>query len=277
MRKRFDVIALHFTKKCNLECPMCYRERDDGKGLPKQFFIDMVPHIAELSEQVAVGGGEPLMFPNFIRKFGKACKENGLIFNFTTNGTLIEETPDDVFENVTMVSISFDRWKITKKDDLIRYYRAVKRLNKLGVKVGANLLVDKETLNRGMLVPTVDLLFRKMGVERVFALCPKNWEIGNMLEHRVEYLYLTMKYKHFYVDDLTNIILKEKSYSGWKGSCHFGKNIVSIDEMGRIHGCSFEEDSVLDLKRPEDLLKIRDIKIEERFECPFLKKQKKKQ
>jgi len=250
---------------------MCYREKTEKK-LPEQFFIDLVPYMAKLTFQCALGGGEPLMFPDFIGKFGKACKKNGLIFNFTTNGTLIEETPDDVFKDVTMVSISFDRWKIKSKEDVARYVRSVEKLTKLGVKVGANLLVDKDTLNRKKLIPTVDFLFKTAKVERVFALCPKNWEIGDMLGHRMEYLYLSMKYPHFYVDDATNMVLKEKKYQDWENSCHFGKAIVSIDEMGLVHGCSFEKSHILKLEKPKDLLKIKGMKMEERFECPFLKR-----
>ena len=78
--------------------------------------------------------------------------------------------------------------------------------------------------------------------------------------------------KIFYVDDLTKMIIEEKSYSDWKTACHFGKDIVSIDEFGNVTGCSFDKQSLMKIENPKDILKISGLEMEERFVCPYLKR-----
>ena len=65
-----------------------------------------------------------------------------------------------------------------------------------------------------------------------------------------------------------------EGYSNWKTPCHYGKDIISISETGSVCGCSFDKDdiSLLKLDNPSDILKIKDIKIKERYLCPYLNK-----
>ena len=66
--------------------------------------------------------------------------------------------------------------------------------------------------------------------------------------------------------------MEEGSYGNWKKSCHYGKDLVSIDETGNICGCSFDpkDKALLKLEKPSDLMKITKIKVCERFNCPYL-------
>ncbi|HDD72574.1 MAG TPA: hypothetical protein ENG00_00620 [Candidatus Aenigmarchaeota archaeon] len=73
------------------------------------------------------------------------------------------------------------------------------------------------------------------------------------------------------MDDLTYRILEEGRYRNWKEPCHYGKDIISIDEMGRVAGCSFSRDYKLLLEKPGDVLKVLNLDFEERFSCPYLK------
>jgi MoaA/NifB/PqqE/SkfB family radical SAM enzyme len=266
MKYKYDVIAIHFTTDCNLSCPMCYRPKK-FKELDCKFYFDLVPYLSKLAPQLALGGGEPFLFPGFIRRLGEECKKHNLILNITTNGTL---PIGDFLKDVTMVSVSFDKYKVKTAGDLARYEKFVKDLKQY-TKVGCNLLVDDEMFNkRGYFNWLVDYLFNHIKVERIFALYPKNWKAPDILKHRAEYLLATIKYKHFYVDDLTNKILKENSYTNWKHSCHFGKSIVSIDENKNVLGCSFDTKPILKLKEPKDILKLKTLKVKERYKCPYL-------
>ena len=126
---------------------------------------------------------------------------------------------------------------------------------------------------KGSFVNIVKFIF-SMGVDRIFALYPKNQKRLNILKHIKEYIYLTGTYEHFYVDDLSKMILEEKKYSNWKNPCHYGKDIISINEQGFITGCSFDssDEALLMLTKPKDILKITKIKIKKRFACPYIQK-----
>lgn len=267
----FEVASIHFTRDCNLNCSFCYRPKKSVNELPLGFWYDIIPHLKKLGvPQVALGGGEPMLYPEFVRRLGEVCKKEGMVLNITSNGKLMKNIPNlkKVLENVTMVSLSFDKVKVKSTKDFVEYMDTVRLVKKTGTKVGCNLLVDN-TILRGIRVIT-HLLFER-GVDRIYVLYPKNFRGPDILKYKFIYYYLTEKYKHFYVDDLTRTILYEGKYTGWKNPCHFGK-LISIDEQGYVKGCSFDDKSVLKLKKPEDILKVKDIKFEVRKECPYLLK-----
>jgi len=269
--KKKRVVALHFTDLCNMlpPCPFCYRRSrgEDKRSLSQSFLIDMVPFLAEITEQVACGGGEPYMEPEFIEDFSKVCDDYDLTVNVTTNGSL----PDRIIKYskyVTMVSVSYDsaKWR-TIQDFMLTLHK----LREHGLRLGVNLLVEKDTFSPPLkFVSLVDLFLQE--AERVFALFPKLTYFVPILDYRMYYLYLTLKHKHFYIDDATYSILCNESYNEWKSPCHFGKDIVSINPRGYVTGCSFdgEDKAVLKLDKPSDLLKIRDLEFEERFSCPHI-------
>lgn len=247
---------------------MCYREKESTGKKSLQFFKDLIPYLAELTPQVAIGGGEPFLYPKFIRDFSKEAKEYGLITNVTTNGTLPMK---DYVKDVEMVSVSFDRWK--NRIGLKGLKDLTKKIEQLKgrTRIGCNFLLDIfYTFKPEWFLMELDALFSR-GIERIFALYPKNWKFIDVLKLKPMYYAPTFKYKHFYVDDLTNQILTENSYSNWKHPCHYGKSIISINEKGEVTGCSFSKTPVLTLDEPSDLMKIKDIKFKERYSCPYLK------
>jgi len=98
MKNKFAVASIHLFRECNMSCAFCYRSKAEGTEKPLQFWKDAIPYFKELGiPQVAAGGGEPLMRPDWIKELAKKCKDNGLYFNFTTNGKMIRDVPMDTF------------------------------------------------------------------------------------------------------------------------------------------------------------------------------------
>lgn len=280
MSKRFDVVALHFTDVCNLNCPICYKPKGENTMHPK-IFLELPKYLAKITSQVALGGGEPLLAPYCVQTFAAACKKNKLICNITSNGTRISEKScgeyrwskkflKNTLKDVTMISLSIDKYKV-KKGGYPEYLERVRRLKQIGAHVGANLLVDKEMFLRGKFIPIVFDLF-KNGVDRVFALYPKNYPLGvDLREYKAQYMFLTKTFKHFYVDDVSQMVLTQ-GYDNWKTPCHFQNNIVSINWDGAVTGCSFDAEPIMQIKEAKDVLKLKNLKRVRRMECPFLKR-----
>lgn len=272
--KKFQVISVNPFRDCNLDCSFCYRKAEKESSVkPLAFFIELVPYLSKLTGQVALGGGEPLMKPNFVKEFSSECTKHGLICNITSNGKLLYEKTDkeilDLLKNVTMISISLDREKVPDDREFLRYMQLVERLSKLGIRVGCNLLVDDEMFLSKAFLLLINELFKK-GAERVFALYPKNILGPDILKYSHYYIAATALYKHFYIDDCTRQILLNSSYTHWKNPCHFGDGILCIEEDGSARGCSFESNPVIILEKPKDIMFFQNYEFQKRYKCPFL-------
>ncbi len=267
----YNVVGLHFTNECKLNCPFCYRAHGK-KTMDKDLLMGLPRYLKDITEQVAIGGGEPTLHPDLIEGFAEECKNYDLPCNMTTNGQEIKkwgnEKLERVCENLEMVSISMDKYKRKKWNNGEELLLTGERIKEHSF-LGCNLLVDQDMMKNSSLVNLTESLFDN-GFNMVFALYPKNMPAVDILPKRHYYSFLSKEYKWFLVDDLTYQITKEHKYGNWNEPCHYGKDIISIDELGRVGGCSFSKDYKLRLKEPKDVLKIKDIEFEERHSCPYL-------
>jgi MoaA/NifB/PqqE/SkfB family radical SAM enzyme len=275
--RRFEVASIHFTKDCNLSCSFCYRDKTrTGREKDFKFFLELVPYIKQLGiPQIALGGGEPTLYPEFISAMSAKCAEYGIILNITSNGRLLMDSIGmlEALKGVTMVSLSLDNEKVKSVQDMQSYVELIHKIHRYtDVQVGCNLLVDENMMK--VMPALVDKLFEH-GIDRVFALCPKNFHAPDILRYVAYYSYCTVKHEHFYVDDLTRKILHDRSYGPWRTPCHYG-GLISIDDTGLVKGCSFDTDrnAVLELHKPSDLMLIKKVRFKSRHECPFLIKPK---
>ena len=268
MRKK-KVVAIHFTEKCMLNCPFCYARHSD-KTIDEDLFLSLPKYLKQITKQVALGGGEPLMEPELLTEFAKECRKYKLVCNFTTNGVLLREMDIEeirrLFKNITLVSISYDYWKSKyfTKADWRRFVPLLKRYTKVGV----NYLATR-VLTPRMLVYDVSWFFG-IGVDRFYLLYPKNFR-GYEMDNAMRKILagLTLMYKHFYVDDLTSKLFTEGKK--FKSPCHWGRDIVSIDVNGYVYGCSFDKEPIMKLEKAEDVLKINELTLKPRMKCPYLR------
>jgi len=267
------VVSLHFTNECNGDCPFCYREQ--GKETIDENLLLALPRfLKDVTNQVALGGGEPTLHANLVQCFAQECSNYDLICNVTTNGFLFRKWNDeriaDFCENLTMVSVSMDKAKTKYWRDGNEYLDTCNRVKK-HTQVSCNMLIDENLMQGDAFVKVIEHLFGS-GMDRVFVLYPKNVPGPDIIPKRKHYEYLSTKYEKFYVDDLTCKILDEEKYESWKKPCHYGRDIVSIDEKGYVSGCSFCNDYKLRVEKPGDILKIPEIHFEDRNSCPYLRR-----
>lgn len=237
-------------------------------------FLGLPRHLKDITDQVALGGGEPTLYPELVQQFAQECKDYDLICNLTTNGYLIKDWGDEKVghfcENLTMTSVSLDEAKYKQWKDGNEFLDTCKRLKRHTL-VGCNLLTDQDLMEDGNLIRMTGRLFER-GLDRVFSLYPKNFPGPDIIPYKNHYIYLSTKHPDFYVDDLTYKILDEEKYSDWDTPCHYGKDIVSINEKGQVSGCSFSDDYKLTLEKPGDILKIKNVDFEDRYSCPYIRR-----
>jgi len=98
-------VTLLVSYRCNLRCKMCfyYNEVEKDKTckliedrmseeLTLNQIKDLIDQCAEMKVKIfTIHGGEPLLYPN-IFEISKYARDKGMMVNFVTNGTLMNET-----------------------------------------------------------------------------------------------------------------------------------------------------------------------------------------
>jgi organic radical activating enzyme len=130
------------------------------------------PYLAKLDPQIALGGGEPLLYPEIIQETAQTAHEAGLLVNFTTNGKLFDQMTDSeiytTLYHISMISISFENYKW--EDFSKPYHAVVQRIRKImkfpfkmsensfspdstakaPLQIGCNLLLDSSMVENQM-------------------------------------------------------------------------------------------------------------------------------
>lgn len=273
--KKYKVITIQYTRQCNLNCSFCYRERSGEEELHYDFWYDLIPYLSKLTGQVALGGGEPFSDCEFVKEFSKRAVRNGLIVNVTTNGRKLMELDvkelKSVLKNITIVNLSYDKEKIKNEKDEEKYLKLIRKIKRhTKVRVGANIIVSKKFFIRLEIFRIIKRIMANGG-NRIFLLYPKKIRPIDILHYKSIYNLLGARFKNVYVDNLTKRILAENGYK-WKKPCHYGGDVLSIDECGYIMGCSFDNKNrkLIKLKTPKDIMKMKNKKIKKRYECPHI-------
>jgi radical SAM protein with 4Fe4S-binding SPASM domain len=168
-----ETVHVAITTRCNLSCPGCYVPRREGNSeLAIADWCDLLAQWAQMRVfQVAVGGGEPLLYAGLFEVLAYA-RQQGLVPNLTTNGTLLDR--DAVWHlqqaGVARVNVS---WNSPGGDNWGRNQAASRALRLLldsTMGVGVNLLVTPALLPR---LPQALARLRAFGIRRVTVLRPK--------------------------------------------------------------------------------------------------------
>jgi len=84
-------LVLNITNKCNFMCKTCLRRYGRSEDLSLELLNKVIPEAMKLGlERVGITGGEPCLHPQFERLI-KLLSENGIIFRFLTNGSLMHK------------------------------------------------------------------------------------------------------------------------------------------------------------------------------------------
>lgn len=256
------VLSLHFTKKCNKSCQNCYMKNKSGRAKSTSFFLKFPKISKRLGiKQIALGGGEPSLFPDFIEKFGKECKKNKIIANMTTNGYGISEKTMKKYRHLTLISFSIDKFKIHSLEDLNDIFKKMDLAKKYKIKVGCNLQLDTFVIDH--------LYYFLKEITKhsdyIYLLQPKPSFISMQPNLRTRLLGARYTFKNVFVDDSLKMAM------GFSRNCGRGRDIISIDFSGNAYKCSFDN-PFAKLEKAEDLIKIvkEGYPFGKTMKCPFI-------
>lgn len=143
-------VSIALTNRCDLACAHCYapKSRDEAR------VHRITRWLAELDEHgtlgVSFGGGEPTLYPEFVRLCQHVAQESRLAVSFTTHGHHVDgELAHQLRGSVHFIRVSMDGVGATYESirrrsfpELIARLENVRAISRFGV----NVLVNERTL-----------------------------------------------------------------------------------------------------------------------------------
>jgi organic radical activating enzyme len=141
------------TSKCNSLCPDCYQDSTPDKDNFPNLIDNFVSYFGKMDEnqkpyQIAIGGGEPTLHPDFYKLLVVSRMELGIVPNYTTNGMFMD----------TKLRNDISLWTqlfcggvaVSAHEHLESYWRgAVDLFTKAAVKTNIHIIIsDKESVDR---------------------------------------------------------------------------------------------------------------------------------
>jgi MoaA/NifB/PqqE/SkfB family radical SAM enzyme len=232
------VVAFGITNRCNLTCSFCSRDvRAPSRWTRATAYEALWELDAAGVLEVAFGGGEPFVFPEFLGLLQDLHAGTRLALNITTNGTRIDEATARVLPGmVGMVRLSIypdTNWRV-----------AAVNLTAAGVRWGANVLADAASL------PTLPALFRELhalGGEDVSILRYVGPDPANHLDEAG-----LRRLDGFLADSSISARVSvcfgaqlhaPLLFSGADGTgdCGAGRDFLTVTADGAVQACSFQE------------------------------------
>jgi len=103
-----ELLDIAITKRCTRRCPYCYMDAGDAVDMPLVAFEKLMEEAGRIGVfQVALGGGEPTIHPQFIDILACA-RQHKVVPNYTTNGdNLTNEVLEATAKYVGAAAISY--------------------------------------------------------------------------------------------------------------------------------------------------------------------------
>ena len=102
MHTNENTIAINFTERCNLRCPVCYFKKN-----PRVIPYKYVQKAMELfhPEYIVAFGGEAILVPDLLKRFHRDYPDVGIILH--TNGTIFNTAIFDICYSIYLTIESF--------------------------------------------------------------------------------------------------------------------------------------------------------------------------
>jgi hypothetical protein len=138
-----ETVDVSITDKCHFGCPYCYQDsKPDLAHAPKELVETILKGFDQPPYQMAIGGGEPTLHPDFPYILHK-CRELGTVPNYTTAGDKISgriiKATNEVCGGVAMTFHAFKGI-----DWFVAHYLKLKGQLDDRVQLNVHLIADKD-------------------------------------------------------------------------------------------------------------------------------------
>lgn len=256
-----EKVHLMVTSKCNLSCKGCFAKNRTGKDLMINQIKKLIDQLAKMRVfQLAIGGGEPFLCKDIV-EIAQYARENKILPNITTNGTLLNKTLATKLKPIIgRLQFSLIAPNIEKNDEYRSkgawdgFIRGCQIARSQKLNFGVNVLITRNTLS---MLPQITKLILKQGTTDINILRPKppgdqnNWFNENHLNEadllilKSSLIKIQQKYPmvNLTIDcSLTHIMnylpIKFCQEHGIFG-CTAGKRFLTILANGNVYPCSF--------------------------------------
>lgn len=247
-------LLIAVTNICNLQCHFCYRNLKSPSDWTYESLLEFCQQASAWGVlEVAFGGGEPMLFPDWERFIHELYDTSNLCINFTTNGMLLTDTLlrsiEGKYGNIRLSLYDTNHWEQT-----------IELLVGNGARFGVNWLITPDEL------PDIEMKFLKllgMGI-RDFLLISYKGRDSSMHFSRAQYDELAAFVNKMYkaVNGMAQIkldicwgdMLPDVPRLFEHSDCGAGDEFLSITSDKQIKPCSFHHwtipfDSLEDVKR----------------------------
>ena len=242
LRRRAPRVAMFgITNACNLRCEFCSRDTTRDSRWTVASAAALLRGLSEAGTlEVAFGGGEPLLFPGFVELLTELRATTPLAMHLTTNGTLVR---DALWRRLAGL-VGMARISIY---DRLRWREAGEVLAAHGQRWGANVLVDDLALPR---LPALLAELAVRGCRDVSLLAyvgpDRARQLGaagdRALARIIADAPLPCRLSVCFGARVPAPRLFDGADHG--GDCGAGHDFVAITPDQRLHGCSFQDETV---------------------------------
>lgn len=239
------LVDFQITSKCNLACPHCYAQASKfGRHVPLKDIITVLDQCQKAGVlEVALGGGEPTIHPDFV-KILKIANQKSLVPNLATNGKAMTKTLAKKLARycgAVALSIEFinDEFKKRRGYDFNKFLASAKLIKEAGLRLVFQITVSQTNLFK--IKKTVKLLSSYQPYGMVFLTYKP---VGRAKRFDSPLFNITNKKILAELKKCFSILQDNRIKIGY--DCCMGNLLTGLDweAKGEIYGCSALRESV---------------------------------
>jgi radical SAM protein with 4Fe4S-binding SPASM domain len=136
------LLDVSITNRCERQCDFCYRKSQSrGYDMPIEDYAFLLSQAKQCGvQQIAIGGGEPTLHPNFI-DFLEQTVESGIIPNYSTNADYLSD------EVLIATKKHCGAMAVSIYGNIENYKDAIERISNFGIVVNLHMILRSDLIS----------------------------------------------------------------------------------------------------------------------------------
>jgi len=245
-----ESLHVELTGHCPLKCPQCYKGQGQPKFICMDFFLSIIQQAGDMQVfQIALGGGEPLIYPG-LHLVVKEISRCGMASSITTSGFGLDASTLDKLVrcglNHIQISLNGSNEEVNSKsrEGYEHAVRAIKLLSGYNISFGVNWVARRDNIDdfpnfielmKAHNVGNVNILRYKPSPNEIYKdnclTADKMTLLAGIIKNTRG---IKLKVDSAYANLLCHINQRTSFMSG----CGAGRRFLAIDSEGYFRPCS---------------------------------------